>query len=150
MGRRDSLPKAMQQTFEHKLPGRVEEIPTLLDSVEAWGQAVDLPPKALFRLNLVLEELATNIVSYGYKDRPDGVVDVNVVDDGALVTLTLRDRAAEFDPFKSAPKADLDEPDVRTRRVGGLGVHFVKQVANSYAYRRAQEENETVVTLPRR
>ena len=148
MGRRDSLPKAMQKTFEHQLPGRVQEIRTLLDSVEAWAQAVDLPPKAMFRLNLVLEELATNIVRHGYKDRPDGIVNVSVVDDGALLTLTLRDRAAEFDPFKLAPKADLDEP-VRTRRIGGLGVHFVKQVAKSYTYRRAREENETVVTLPR-
>ena len=138
----------MQKTFEHKLPGRVEGIRTLLNSVEKWAQAIDLPPKALFRLNLVLEELATNIVRYGYKDRPEGIVDVNVVDDGALVTLTLRDNAAEFDPFKSAPEADLDEP-VRTRRVGGLGVHFVKQVATSYTYRRAREENEIVVTLPR-
>ena len=89
------MPKAMQQTFEHKLPGRVEEIPTLLDSVEAWAQAFDLPPKALFRLNLVLEELATNIVSYGYKDRPDGVVDVNVVSMPTSIPLRDQPRMSE-------------------------------------------------------
>jgi len=138
----------MQRTFEHKLPGRVDAIRVLLDSVEAWAQSVELPAKAMFRLNLVLEELATNIVRHGYKGREDGLVDVNVVDDGAAVTLTLRDRAAEFDPFKSAPQADLDEP-VRTRRVGGLGVHFVKQMAGSCSYRRDGDQNEIVVTLPR-
>lgn len=140
--------REMQRTFEHNLPGSVEAIRTLLDDVEAWGQSVDLPPKALFRLNLVLEELATNIVHHGYKDRGDRLVRISVVDDGALVTLTLRDDAGEFDPFKSAPEADLDEP-VRTRRIGGLGVHFVKQMAKSYSYRREGDQNEIVVTLPR-
>ena len=138
----------MQRTFDHNLPGRAEAMRTLLDEVETWAESVELPPKALFRLNLVLEELATNIVRHGYKGREDGVVRVNVVDDGSTVTLTLRDDAAEFDPFTSAPEADLDEP-VRTRRVGGLGVHFVKQMARSYSYRRSGGENEIVVTLPR-
>ena len=138
----------MPATFEHQLASRVEAIRTLLDSVEAWAEGADLPPKALFRLNLVLEELATNIVRHGYRDVPDGIVDVRVVDDGSAVTLTLRDRAAEFDPFKNAPEADLDEP-VHTRRIGGLGVHFVKQMAQSYTYRRLDGENEIVVKLPR-
>ena len=138
----------MRGTFEHRLPSRVEEIGNLLDHVEQWGHSASLPPKALFRLKLVLEELATNIVMHGYKARADGVVNVKVVDDGTMVTLTLRDDAVEFDPFKSAPEADLDEP-VRTRRVGGLGVHFVKQIARSYSYGRSGTENETVVTLPR-
>ena len=80
-------------------------------AVEAWAGRIELPPKALFRLNLVLEELATNIVVHGYNGGA-GKVDVHVIDDGTHVTLTLRDRAVEFDPFKSAPEADL-EPSVR-------------------------------------
>jgi serine/threonine-protein kinase RsbW len=138
----------MTQQFQHQLPGRVSGIRTLLDAVEAWAEKSGLPPKALFRLNLVLEELATNIVSHGYRDSGNGTVDVSVLDDGEAVTLTLRDRAAEFDPFISAPEADLDEP-MHTRRIGGLGVHFVKQVARSYEYRRERDENHIVVTLPR-
>ncbi|HYC38082.1 MAG TPA: ATP-binding protein [Usitatibacter sp.] len=138
----------MATTFQHTLEGRVDGIRALLDAVESWAGAIDLPPKALFRLNLVLEELATNIVRHGYRDDPAGKVDVNVVDDGAAVTLTLRDQAAEFDPFKDAPEADLDEP-VHTRRIGGLGVHFVKQMAQSYSYRRDGADNEIVVRLPR-
>ena len=138
----------MPATFERRLPSQVDAIRTLLDSVEAWAEGAALPPKALFRLNLVLEELATNIIRHGYRDVPDGVVEVFVVDDGTAITLTLRDRAAEFDPFINAPEADLDEP-VHTRRVGGLGVHFVKQMAQSYSYKRLEGENEIVVKLPR-
>ena len=129
------------------MPSRVEEIPALLNGVEAWAESAELPPKVLFRLNLVLEELATNIVVHGYNGS-DGVINIAVVDDGALLTLTLRDRAGEFDPFKSAAEVDVDEP-VHTRRIGGLGVHFVKQMAQSYAYRRVRDENETVVKLAR-
>ena len=138
----------MAKPFHDKLPGRIESIRTLLDSVEEWAKAEGLPSKALFRLNLVLEELATNVVRHGYRDRPDAEIDVSIVDDGAALTLTLRDQAEEFDPFSSAPKADVDEP-VETRRMGGLGVHFVKTMAQSYTYKRHGDGNEIVVRLGR-
>jgi serine/threonine-protein kinase RsbW len=137
----------MPQVFDHQLPSRIEAIGHLLDSLEAWAGRTGLPDRALFRLNLVLEELATNIVAHGYAGQ-EGTVDVNVVDDGAAVTLTLRDRAAAFDPFAGAPQPDLDGP-METRQAGGLGVHFVKEMAQSYAYRRDAGENEIVVKLAR-
>jgi anti-sigma regulatory factor (Ser/Thr protein kinase) len=136
----------MMKAFETRLAG--PEIRTLLDAVERWSEAAALPEKAHFRLMLVLEELATNAMKHGYHGRADGEIDVGIVDDGEGIVVTLRDAGDEFDPFSAAPAPDIDEP-VQTRRMGGLGVHFVKSVAQSCSYRRAGGRNEIVVRLAR-
>lgn len=138
----------MTKPFETKLPARADAIRTLLDAVERWSEEAAVPEKAHFRLLLVLEELTTNAMKHGYDGRGDGEIDVAIEDDGQAVVLTLRDGGAEFDPFAAVPEPDVDEP-VQTRRMGGLGVHFVKSIAQACSYRRQGGRNEIVVRLAR-
>ena len=98
-------------------------------------------------LNLSLDELITNTVSYGYRDADEHDIRVTLTErDGALVTV-LEDDGIAFDPFTSAPAPDL-EADVEERRIGGLGVYFVKTLMDDVAYERIDNCNR--ITLIQR
>ncbi len=136
----------MTTPFTRTVPATTRSVQELEDALEHWARSNDLGPRDVFRLNLVLDELVTNIVHHGYRDA-GGDVDVRVaLGDGDLV-VTLRDRARPHDPF-SAAAPDLTG-GLEDRSMGGLGVHFVRSVAREFTYRRDGDANEVIVRLPR-
>ena len=100
------------------------------------------------RIQVALDELLTNTVSYGYRGRGTGVGELTVeaeLDDGRL-TVTLTDDGSPFDPFiQIAPDTTLS---VDIRRIGGLGIHLVQQMMDACSYDRRDDRN--VVTLTRK
>ncbi len=92
---------------------------------------------------LALEEIFANICHYAYEDRP-GRVETHcrpVNFDGRLhFQIRLRDWGPPFDPFLGAPPPDLSSP-LADRRVGGLGLHLVRQLTAHYCYVREQSAN---------
>lgn len=122
----------------------LEELGRLAGLVDDFVARNALPESVAFNLNLCLDELITNIVSYGYDD--DGRHDIHVaatLEDGVLVC-TITDDAHEYDPFVEAPEPDLDL-DVEDRPIGGLGVFLVKEFMDRTDYRRDGDRN--VITL---
>lgn len=100
------------------------------------------------RTLIVLEELFTNLLRYGYPGQvePDGVAEVTLELEGNLLTIQFADDGQAFDPFaKAAP--DLDQ-SVESRPVGGLGLLMVRQLADEAHYSRCDGRN--VIRLTRR
>ena len=92
--------------------------------VEAFGEEHDLPRSIVNDLNVVLDEALNNVISYAYADTADHPIAVELSFDGTQVTVVVTDDGVPFDPLQSTPST-LD-PDVKTRRVGGLGIHFMR------------------------
>jgi anti-sigma regulatory factor (Ser/Thr protein kinase) len=82
------------------------EIPRLASTLEYFVEMGNIRSKALFRLNLALDELLTNMISYGYPKPRLGRIDVRVRCDGNRVEVRLADDTLAFDPF-SASAADI-------------------------------------------
>ena len=61
------------------------------------------------------------------------------------ITLEFADNGVAFNPLLAA-MPDLDQ-DVETRQIGGLGIHFVRQMADSASYVRADEAGDLVNRL---
>lgn len=119
---------------------------TIEAAVEAFAEASDLPPRTTYTLSLIVEELVTNIVKYGYAGPDAGPLTLTIdVADGILVG-TLIDAGAPFDPTAAAT------PDVEAameeRHIGGLGVHLVRTMAEEFSYRRDGERNVVSFRLP--
>jgi serine/threonine-protein kinase RsbW len=107
--------------LDYKAPARLEEIEKL---AEAVNQA--LPDSDLaFAANLCLEELIINTILYGLKGAADRFVHVQISLSDEWLEIVLKDDAPRFDPFRQAPKPNL-ELDIDERPIGGLGVHIVK------------------------
>jgi len=95
-------------------------------------------------INLALDELLTNTISYGYDDKGAHAIDVTLVHDRDRVTLTLRDDARAFDPTTAA-EPDI-EADIDERPVGGLGIHLVRAMMDKVEYQRVDGYNQLTLT----
>lgn len=114
----------------------------LTDAVEGFVSTHDLPPRAAYLIDLVLEEIVTNIVNHGAKNRA-AKIDVRLSRVGERVIGSVRDDTAPFDPLSRGPAdiaADIDE-----RAIGGLGIHLVREMTESVAY--AREDGHNVLTF---
>jgi anti-sigma regulatory factor (Ser/Thr protein kinase) len=100
------------------------------------------------RILIVIEELFTNLSRYGYpsQSEPEGMAEVTLELEGSQLTIEFGDNGQAFDPLaNTAP--NLDQP-VKTRPVGGLGLHIVRALADEAHYYRRNGRN--VIRLSRR
>lgn len=85
-------------------------------------------------MSLMLDELITNIVMHGYGPSADGQVRVDASVEAGRFVVTLTGRAFAFDPLQvPAPDTTME---LEEREIGGLGVHFVRRMADELSYRR--------------
>ena len=108
---------------------------------ERWGQ--DLTA----RLNLVLEELATNIVSYGgWEGRRNPEISITIRPMQKEVIMTVTDDGNPFNPVDDAPPPPVPTKPTDLPPIGGLGIHLVKELTKGIRYRRVNGRNEVTVT----
>lgn len=96
-------------------------------------------------IELAVEELLVNVISYAYAGPDAGAVSAGrhgqvelgfrwaSFDDVPYICVWIRDWGKPFDPFLEAPRPDITL-DVDERPVGGLGVHLVKNVSSHHCY----------------
>ena len=130
--------------LEVTISNDLAELARLAGLVEDYVERQGLPDRIAFNLNLCLDELITNIVSYGYDDSHHHDIHVRFsLDNGRLIT-EIFDDGKEYNPFTETPEPDV-ELDVDDRPIGGLGVFLVKEFMDRTDYRR--EGGKNVVTL---
>ncbi len=98
---------------------------------------------ALYAACLALEELFTNIVKYGHQDEVEHEVEVRLQTTPELFRLVLSDDGHCFDPFDQ-PAPDTECP-LEERQIGGLGLHFVRNMLDRCHYERREGRN--IVTV---
>lgn len=117
----------------------IAEMEKVVNFVDRFGAAHAIPQAAINDLNLCLDELLNNTISYGYEDKlPHGIaIDVSL-ENGALIA-KIQDDAIPFDPGKAVGAS----PDgtLQTRKVGGMGIHFVKTLMDGVDYARVGQYN---------
>ena len=130
-----------------QLDARPEELPRVAEAVEDTAERESWPAKLLFQVNLVLEELALNVMTHG---RNGGArhLDVILRSDPNLITIELVDDGPRFDPLAEAPEFDPDQP-IEERRIGGVGVHLVRTLVDEATYRHEDGKNRVTLVLPR-
>lgn len=127
------------------LANDVQEVGRVIDSLEEFGADRGIAPDQALRFGLALDELITNIISYGLAGRNDGTITLKVEHSGGLLKAELSDNGAPFDPFAS----DIEAPsgDIEHRKVGGLGLTLVKNLMDRVDYRRDGGFNHVTLEL---
>lgn len=97
-----------------------------------------VPSNIAHDILLAVEEVCVNIVQHGYRGE-EGGIELRVRGRERALTVEVRDHAPAFDPL-AVPPPDLSE-GWEGREVGGLGVHFVRNLAEEVSYRREQGQN---------
>ena len=116
-----------------------QELERIVAAIENLAEEDEWPPDLLFRVNLVLEELGLNIMDYGHDDDTSDI-EIALVSEGDSVTIEIIDGGRPFDPLNDAPDPDLIS-GVEERRIGGLGVHFVRTLMDDVQYERSAGKN---------
>lgn len=135
----------MAQDFHMTLERDIAEVGRLLDALEAFGEAHDLPLKAILRFNLVLDELVTNIISYGFDEGEQGRIDVNVALNGDILSAELTDNGRAFNPTK----VDLPElaESLEESQVGGVGLRLIRTYLDRLDYVREGALNRLQIEM---
>ena len=138
----------LEQCFT--LRNELSEIPALAERIEAFGVEGSLSIQHIYQLNLVLDELITNIISYGYDDDRPHEIQLKLRAEPGLLITVLRDDGKPFNPLLEAPAAIL-EGSVEDRPIGGLGIHFMRTLMDEVAYQREEGHNQLTLIkhLPR-
>lgn len=92
------------------------------------------------RISLVIEELLTNLIKFGYPGRTEpGRVEITLRLEGKRLTLLFADDGVPFNPL-AHPLPKLDQP-AAARLIGGLGIHIMRALADELSYHRSQDRN---------
>jgi sigma-B regulation protein RsbU (phosphoserine phosphatase) len=113
----------------------------ITDFVRGGARAAGIAESALGKLDLILEEIVSNVFRHAYPKGEVGVAAVGyaVASPGTLL-VEVRDSGVAFNPLEEAPVPDLCL-GLGDRPIGGLGVFLVKAFAQSLTYQREGEEN---------
>ena len=129
------------------MEARLDEIDRIHAAVEILAAAEGWEPDLVFQIKLVVEEIGTNIVKYGYDDEGDSDIRITLTSESDALTMEIVDGGKPFDPFAEVPPPDLDSP-IPDRPIGGLGVYLVQKLMDESQYRRENGKNK--VTLIKR
>ena len=121
------------------LANNITEIPRLAGAVRAFGEKHNLAEEVIHHMHLALEEIITNIIRYAYTDEEKHEIAVYFRLDNEAIALEVHDDGIPFNPL-SVPVADVQKP-LEEREIGGLGIHLVRNVIDTFQYRRERNNN---------
>lgn len=125
----------------------LDEIEIILEAVEYFGEQEDWEPALTFKVKLAIEELGINVANHGRVDKiPD--IEIVVTSSPEKLTIAIADDGRPFDPLHDAPPPDLTS-SLDDRPIGGLGIHFVREMMDEMTYRHEDGKNCLALTLNR-
>ena len=134
---------ASNDTLELSLVNDLKEIGSAAANIDAYCQAQGLPSQIGYAVNLSIDEILTNTISYGYDDDEQHRIDLTLRVEGDTLRVVIEDDGRPFDSSLTS------EPDVEAtleeRSLGGLGLFLVQQMMDDVAYQRRDDRN--VITL---
>ena len=126
------------------VPATDKDTDPIVEFVEEELSQHDCPPRAMYQIEVAIEEILVNIVSYAGLSEADGVeVRCEVTEDPLRVVVQFLDGGIPFDPLG---KGDPDiSPDALMDREGGLGIFMVKKMMDDVSY--AYEDGKNTLTI---
>lgn len=124
---------------EARIANRREDMELIVAMVEEFGVAHGLAKAELHDLNVAIDEVVSNIIAYAYEQGEHGEIVVRLTHHPDEVLADIEDAGRAFDPTRFPP------PDLRgtlkERRVGGVGIHFVRELMDEVIYSRDGSKN---------
>jgi anti-sigma regulatory factor (Ser/Thr protein kinase) len=126
--------------YSFELRNDLSELETLCQHLNKFGQVTGLSEACITDINICLDELFTNTISYGFEDDLEHIIRFTIKLDNNVLTLNIEDDGIPFNPLeKKDPEIPADLIDVR---IGGLGIHIVRKLMNDIQYKRKRGKNK--------
>lgn len=120
----------------------VGALPIVNDFMAGCCRAFGLDDEATFAIRLAVDEATTNIIEHAYNGE-SGSIDLRCWIENCDVFVELRDRGKSFRPADVPPPTTRGP--LRARRVGGLGLHFMRQMMDEIKFSQDDEGNRLLM-----
>ena len=125
------------------LTNDIQQVPRLNDFVKEVCETVEMSHEDTLKMKVAIEEAVVNVMKYAYPAGTTGDVTVEAASNDVRLKFTIIDSGKPFDP---TVQADVDTTlSAKDRRIGGLGIHIIRQYMDSINYERM--DNLNVLTL---
>jgi serine/threonine-protein kinase RsbW len=104
----------------------LENVPLAMDCVKQWAMAAGFEDRALYEIQLAVDEACANVVHHAYRGTEPGDMEISCDLEDEFLKIRVRDWGKGFDPDE-VPMPNLDAP-LEERGVGGLGLFILRQI----------------------
>ena len=126
-----------------ELKNQLSELARLNQALTEFGERHHLALHVILDVNLALEEIVTNIISYGFNDKDEHCIRVSLSLNRGELKVEVADDGQPFNPLE-APIPDTKQP-LEEISPGGLGLHLVRTLMDDVAYQRRPTGNVLVM-----
>lgn len=115
-----------------KFPARYESLTPLRESARNAAVDAGLNEKAVYAVQMAVDEAFTNIIEHAFGGERDEEVECRFSVSRDALTVTLKDCGVSFNPDE-IQDPDLEAP-LEEREVGGLGLFFMRQLMDEVKF----------------
>ncbi|TDI87345.1 MAG: ATP-binding protein [Caldithrix sp.] len=114
----------------------------IFEFIDEFSVKTGLDESVVFTMNLVVEELFTNMVKYTSGNTNKILLELKKEENNLIIHLTDFD----VDPFDITETAEVDtKQSLEERRVGGLGIHLVKEMMDKIEYEYKDRQSKIIL-----
>ena len=125
---------------EFCIKNEISEVQRAMIIFEEFAHEHRIPMPVMLKVNIVLDELLSNIIKYGFEDEDRlQLIDIKIELQAGKLLLEISDRGLPFNPFQKTPP-DLSK-SIEEREIGGLGIHLVRKLMDEHSYKRKIDQN---------
>lgn len=126
------------------VPNELARLRDLTAAIDAVLETNAVAREVREDVRLIAEEIVANAIEHGGCGAQTEII-VEITARADRLAIEFRDSGRPFDPTAvEAPRLDAD---IEERGVGGLGLHLVRELAESLSYRREDPYNVLRVTV---
>ncbi len=133
----------MTNAISFRIENALPRLEYAAEQIESFCSENGFTLKETYHIRLVLDELLTNVILYGYTDDDVHFICVDLHKDDRGLTVRIEDDGARFNLLE-VPAPNVHAP-LEERPIGGLGIHLVQKLMSSIQYERIGDRN--VITL---
>jgi anti-sigma regulatory factor (Ser/Thr protein kinase) len=137
--------KPYTRRMERRFPRDIAALDEVFDFVTEYFASAQIAERNVVDVCFIVEEIFTNMVKYNTEGTQDISVQLSRANRSLTICLTDFD-VHDFDITK-LPEVDTTQPPAE-RKVGGLGIHLVKRVAEDVTYE--YENRNSKITVVKR
>ena len=107
-------------------PGQFGSLAAICEFVTASAETTGLDARAVYAVQMAVDEACTNIIEYAYGGEGRGDIECTCQTNDDGLTIILRDQGSPFNP-ECIPEPDRDAT-IQECKIGGLGLYFMRQL----------------------
>jgi serine phosphatase RsbU (regulator of sigma subunit)/anti-sigma regulatory factor (Ser/Thr protein kinase) len=131
----ETLPMILKMTIKNHL----SEIGQVKKRFNTFSEQYGISTPIRRKMNMVFDEMLNNIITHAYHDEDEHDIEIKVELSENRLTVSIADDGIPFNPIGvETPDTELS---LEERKVGGLGIHLVRNLMDKVSYQRRIDKN---------